>query len=106
MIRVLTRVLACWRLTELVVADEVTRPAREWVTRRWPESKIAYLANCSRCVSVWAGLVVIALPEWLTEALALSAANITLSDWREARAQAATQARMAAAHGVRQGEAG
>ena len=104
MIRLLTRCLATWRLTELVVTDEVSRPLRELVARRWPGSKAAYLATCPRCVSVWAAAAVLLLPAWFCEVLALSSITIALNDWRDSRASAALTARMAAAHGVRAGE--
>jgi len=104
MIRFLTRCLASWRLTELVVTDEVTRPAREWVAKRWPGSKAAYLATCPRCVSVWAALAVAVLPEWACRVLASSSVTILLGDVRDHAAQSALQRRMAAAHGVRAGE--
>lgn len=99
MIRFVVRALATWRLTALVVEDEVTRPAREWVARRWPGSKAAYLATCPRCVSVWTAAVALLAPAWLCEVLALSSITIALNDWRDSRASAALTARMVAASG-------
>lgn len=52
----LAAVLASWRLTELMVQDRLTAGLRA----RWP----LYLWTCSRCVSVWAGLVVTVLYVW------------------------------------------
>lgn len=106
MIRLVLRALACWRLTELVTADEVTRPVREWVAKRRPGSKIAYLIGCPACVSVWAGFAVAVLPEWMCTALASSAASILLTDAREQQAAEAARRRMETARGVRQAETG
>lgn len=46
--------LAVYRLTRLVVEDEVTRPVREAVVLNSPESRLAYLIGCPWCVSMWA----------------------------------------------------
>lgn len=68
------KLLAVDRLVQLVVDDEISRPAREWVGNRWPGSKFAYLITCKACVSVWAGLVVSTgkVPRWVLSALAAS----------------------------------
>ena len=106
MIRILVRFLAAWRLTELATTDEITRPAREWAGRRG--GRVAYLAACPRCLSVWAGLAVILIPEWMCTALGVSAATILLTDAREQQAAEAARRRMVAARGgtVRAGQAG
>jgi hypothetical protein len=96
------RPLAVWRLVEILTEDEVSRPLRDQVAKRWPGSQAAYLLTCKRCVSVWAGLVVLILPEWLITALGWSTVTIWLNDWREARASAALTRRMAASGTVRQ----
>ncbi len=49
LVNLLAAVLATWRLTELVTLDRITHKLRE----KFPY----YLVNCSRCVSVYAGLV-------------------------------------------------
>lgn len=74
------RVLATDRLTRLVVDDEITRPVREAIERRWPDSKVAYLVSCRACVSIWAALLVSsgAVPRRVLSALALSSAVLTL----------------------------
>jgi hypothetical protein len=102
------KALATWRLTELVVEDELTRPLREAVTKRWPGSKAAYLAQCPRCVSMWIAAAVLILPEWLTRVLAFSAVTIAADEWRDHAAQRALATRMAAARGTvrEQGEDG
>lgn len=99
MIRLLVRCLATWRITELVTTDEISRPARDWVAKRWPGSKAAYLVTCPRCVSVWAALAVAVLPEWACRVLASSSVTILLGDVRDHAAQSALTARMAAASG-------
>jgi hypothetical protein len=74
--RLPVRCLAAWRLTELVVEDEITRPVRETVQRRWPGSKLNYMVGCKRCVSVWAAAATLILPEWACTVLAASSVTI------------------------------
>lgn len=87
--------LVVWRLTEIVTSDEVSRPFREWVTRRWPDSKAAYLVSCPRCVSVWAAAAALLLPEWLCTVLALSSASMLINEVRDHASQRALQRRLA-----------
>jgi hypothetical protein len=93
-IPLLVRGFAVWRLTELVVEDEVTRPVREWVTRRWPGSKLAYLTGCKACSSVWVAAVVVVLPEWMCAVLALSGATMLVNEARDHASRRALQRRM------------
>lgn len=74
------KLMAVDRLVQLVVDDEITRPVREWVDKKWPESKISYLVNCKACVSVWAGLAVSVgkMPHWVISALAASDAVLLI----------------------------
>lgn len=69
---------ATHRLTNLVVEDEVTRPVREYIDDRWPDSRLNYLVNCPRCVSVWAGAAIAALPKPLRWTLALSGGTMLI----------------------------
>src|SRR5574338_112572 len=41
--------LSAWRLTELIVQDRISEPLR----KRWQH----YFWRCTRCVSVWAGII-------------------------------------------------
>ncbi len=43
--------LACYRLTRLVTADQITLPLRTWVLdrNRW----FGYLVTCDWCLSIW-----------------------------------------------------
>lgn len=68
------KLLAVDRLVQLIVDDELTRPLREMVEQRWPESKLSYLVSCKACVSLWAGLAVSTgkIPRWVLSALAAS----------------------------------
>lgn len=77
--------LAVFRLTRLLVEDEVTRPLRERLADN-AEGRLAYFVTCPWCVSVWvaagwAGLAVaapaVAAPAGA--ALAWSAASGLLS---------------------------
>lgn len=81
MFRFLLRLLMVDRLTRLVTEDEISRPARELVERRWPGSSLSFLVNCPACVSVWAGLAVSyrLLPRRVLLALALSSGFLSLN---------------------------
>ena len=55
--------LAVHRLTKLVIADYITEPLREKVYEKFgdpADSKISYLVTCPWCVSIYAGLGVVA----------------------------------------------
>ena len=76
----IVRALATWRLTELVVDDEIARPLRDWVDQHAAGTPLHYLVHCRRCVSVWAALAVGLAPRRICRALAVSALTILLSD--------------------------
>lgn len=92
--KLLADALAVDRLTRLVTEDEVTRPIREAVVGRWPDSKVSYLATCRACVSVWAGLAVSSglVPRPVSWALTLSAAVLWI-DRQDERVGALVSAR-------------
>lgn len=79
--------LATFRLTRLLVEDEITRPVREQLADD-AEGRLAYFVTCPWCVSVWvaagwAGLVA-AVPAVAAPAgavLAWSAVSGLLSSW-------------------------
>ena len=49
-------VLAAYRLTRLVVEDNITEGMRSWIwKRRGPETKIGYLFTCYWCMGFWIG---------------------------------------------------
>lgn len=62
MLTVAEDALAVHRLTKLVLDDEITKPLREKIWKRFPPetTKIGYLTTCPWCVSIWAGVAVIA----------------------------------------------
>ncbi len=43
--------LACYRLTRLVTADQITLPLRTWVLDR--STWFGYLVTCDWCLSIW-----------------------------------------------------
>lgn len=99
------RFLAVDRIVRLITEDAITEPARDWVDREWPESKIPYLVHCRACVSVWAALIVISgiLPRRIQYALAASAA-VLMMDRQDDRIGALVSAYgKQAARGVIQG---
>lgn len=80
--------LACYRLTLLVTADELTAPPRDWLVERLErdgrDSKVAYLIQCPWCASVWIGFAVAWTgwqygdrAWWFIPAWALSASAVT-----------------------------
>jgi uncharacterized protein DUF1360 len=73
--------LAVARLTRLVVADEITREARESILKQLNEEsrlglKLAYLLVCTWCASIWVAGAVMGgthfLGNWILWWLALS----------------------------------
>lgn len=65
-------VLATYRLTRLVVQDYLTEGPRRWVQAHTGE-KIAYLAGCPWCASVWVGAAVsAAVTFWPTNRVVLA----------------------------------
>lgn len=54
--------LATYRITKLVLDDEIFAEPRNALLKRFPpnETKLGYLVTCPWCVSVWAGVAVAA----------------------------------------------
>lgn len=81
--------LATYRVTRLIVEDDVPLgPARDWVTRRWPDSKLTELIGCPWCASMYVAAAVVtaratAPRAWahFATVLAMSAATGLLSTW-------------------------
>lgn len=80
---VVLAILAVYRLTLLVVADEITAPIRDRLVERVPD-RVGLLLTCPWCMSVWLSVPV----AWtayehggsgwfLVPALALSASAVT-----------------------------
>ena len=76
--------LAVYRITRLVIQDEIAADLRDKVFEKFnpAETKIGYLLTCPWCVSVWAGLGVVAARRFapqlwddLSTALAASAVS-------------------------------
>lgn len=53
----LVDVAATYRLTRLLVEDEITKPIREKVWEKYDpaETKVGYWLTCPWCVSIWVG---------------------------------------------------
>lgn len=61
-------VLACYRATLLVVADEITAPPRDWLIARVGEdSRPAYLLSCPWCSSAYLAPLVLASALWWSD---------------------------------------
>lgn len=77
--------LATYRLSLLVVADEITEPARDWILDRVkPTGRLATLLTCPWCVSAYVGLMVVWTgwnyadrAWWAIPAMTLSASAVT-----------------------------
>jgi len=55
--------LACYRMTRLVTADEITKPLRIWAVTK--SQRVGYLMSCDWCLSIWlAPLVAIPVTLW------------------------------------------
>lgn len=80
MIDFVRHTLAAKRIVRLVQHDEIFENVRVRVFRKWPtdEYKLSYLLDCSKCLSVWAGAVVVSemLPRVVVDTLAVSEAVI------------------------------
>lgn len=59
----ITTGLSTYRLTRLVIQDEITVDIRNKVFEKFPphENKIGYFLTCPWCVSIWAGAGLIVL---------------------------------------------
>jgi len=55
--------LATYRVTKLVIEDEITSSLREKVFEKFDprDTKIGYFFTCPWCVSIWAGAGLVAL---------------------------------------------
>ena len=75
-------VLAVARITRLLVEDQLTVGYRRWVVNHWGEqSKMAYLAHCPWCTSIWVAMPVMPIAtiwpnKWIIAALAIPAASM------------------------------
>ena len=50
--------LSVYRVARLLAQEELARPARERVARKFgPESRWTYLAECPLCLSIWIGVL-------------------------------------------------
>lgn len=68
MIRLIIDILATYRLTKLVIEDELTGDLRDAINARVSANgKIAFLLTCPWCVSFWAGLAVFAIRRYAPE---------------------------------------
>jgi len=84
LLNLLVDTAAVYRLTKLVIEDEILADIREKVWEKYPPetTKIGYLTTCPWCVSIWMAGLVFALrklnPElatYISSALAASAAT-------------------------------
>jgi hypothetical protein len=61
-IRLLTDIVATYRLTKLVMEDRITEDFRNLIYSKFPrDSKVSYFLGCPWCVSIWAGAAIFTL---------------------------------------------
>lgn len=55
--------LAVFRITRLIMQDEISEPFREWVWKKYPPNttKIGYLISCPWCLSIWVAVFLVVL---------------------------------------------
>jgi len=60
-LHVIILALFTYRLTRLIVLDEVLAPLRDWIWDRKPprSSQIGYFFTCPWCVSMWVALPIV-----------------------------------------------
>jgi hypothetical protein len=60
-LHVIILALFTYRLTRLIVLDEVLAPVRDWIWDRKPphSSQIGYFFTCPWCVSMWVALPIV-----------------------------------------------
>jgi len=53
----ITTGLAAYRLTRLIIQDEITQDIRDKIFDRFPpqNTKLGYLFTCPWCISIWVG---------------------------------------------------
>lgn len=60
--------LAAYRITKLVIDDEITRELREKIMERIEgNEKLEYLATCPWCISIYAGVAVVVIEKAVPE---------------------------------------
>lgn len=90
-IRLLVAVLACTRLTSLLLVEDgpsrVFARARDWLNQRTQAGPLAGLFDCAWCLSIWMAVpvtILALLPNqwwWLLLPLAVSQCTIMLLRW-------------------------
>ena len=66
---VLLSILFVWRVTRLIVADQIIKPVRDRIVLRLgPDQWFAYLITCPWCASVWVGAATSVAAYWWADA--------------------------------------
>lgn len=56
-VRVVVFILSVYRVSRLVIEDEITDGPRNWVYSKInPDGKLAYLLSCYWCISIWVAI--------------------------------------------------
>lgn len=56
-VHVIMAILAAWRITEIITQDLICEGIRNWWGKRFATKRYANFLSCTRCVSVWAGVI-------------------------------------------------
>lgn len=62
-VSLLLDIIAVYRITKLIIDDDIMNEFRQMVWKRYPadSTKIGYLITCPWCTSIWAGIAVFTL---------------------------------------------
>lgn len=92
MLNVIAGIAAVARITTLITEDAISEPLRDALDERARRAKlysfherVAYMASCPSCTSVWAGMAVVGLSQFkagrlVITALALSQLGLVARD--------------------------
>lgn len=66
MLEAVVLALATFRITRLIVKDQIFNPLRDWIWNKYPptdefmrpKTNIGYLISCPHCTSIWVALTV------------------------------------------------
>lgn len=73
--------LATYRLTRLIIRDELFSRPRDWFWKKFPpeSSQLGYLLTCVWCMSVWTGSLIVISRIIIPEATQIVAFVLALS---------------------------
>lgn len=61
LVSLLIDIAATYRLTKLILEDNIAEGFREFIFEHFPNTKLSYFVTCPWCVSFWMGVAVFVL---------------------------------------------